>query len=668
MKKKNASIYLLGLLLVLSSCNVNGNENSSGELSNTGNSDEVSSSDRFDDITPLRLYNYDEIEQGQTINGEYSQFVNINIVSSYLGYGYDVINDPYINKNYINMSAPILDMNKIQKAKLRMIKETEAESYSCEGSDMAQLIDSYAANFKVDIGVGSGKSKVFSGGLKASFKGSSDIKTYLKFYKSVYQVKTFNLYLTDSLSSIKSMVSDEFYQDVKQLSSKSLFNKYGTHLIREVAMGGRLELNSMWSSTKVGYSNEIEAAVNTHIKFLSIVNLDLDSSLKFMQKLTNEGVYSEIEGKQIGGRLVDVSTAEMMAKHKTDWLNSLNDNLSASALSGIVGENSLIPLWDLLPDSETEKKIELQNVFNEQCAENYDAICDLYKLNKNRDLRVIYDDTSGEVTGNDSPYLDGDVVELDATPKPGCTFDGWYIGDEIVSSKNKYIFNIYTNMVVEARFTNNEDTSGSTHEHTFSDEWSFDQDYHWRASTCEHTTVVDSRSKHEYDMKIVEPTYLSEGYTEYTCHICNYSYRDDIKPKVEDMTVFEGTIRSGEYKVTGSGKTCSAAFILNRTINQLKDSGFNQVRIILNYQLREQDNCFIYVNLFDEYNNSLYYRKVEHGGNNVDYSYAFYTIEKSYSLDELLSNSFRIEFKAENKIFKDFYVGNVTGKVIAEKR
>lgn len=665
MKKflKNFAALMMSISL-LSSC---------GEISNSNNCKNDSSTENNSNSShnnnTKKLYDYDEIKQGQTVDGEYSQFVNINVLSSYLGYGYDVVNDPYMNKNYINMSAPILDMNKIQDAKLRMIKENEAYSYSCEGSDMSQLIDSFSGKFNVDVGVGSKKAKVFSGGLKMSFKGSSDVKTYLKFYKNVYQVKTFNLYLTDSLSNIKNMVSDEFYRDVKQLTAKSLFNKYGTHLIREVAMGGRLELNSIWSSTDSGFSKDIEADVNTHIKFLSVVNLDVDANVKFAQKLFEEGIDSEIEGLQVGGRLVDVSTAEAMAKNKTDWLNSLNNDLSVSALSGIVGENSLIPLWDLLPDTEYDKKNELQKVFNAQCAESYDEICDLYKLNKNRDIRLIVDDAQGEVIGNESPYLDGDTVELVAKPKEGYVFDGWYISDELMSSNKTYIFDIHVNMIIEARFKKgNESTSELSHTHVFDEEWDYDEKYHWHNSTCEHSNLVDAKSRHQYNMEIIEPTYLEEGFTKYTCRTCNYTYIDNIKPRIEDLTIFEGTIRTGEYKVTGSGKICSASFLLNKTINQLKENGFNQVRFILNYQLREQDDCYIYVNLYDEYDNSLYYRRVEHGVGYVNYSYSTYTIEQSFSLDSLLSNSFRIEFKAENRWYKDFYVGLVTGKVIAEKR
>ena len=145
-----------------------------------------------------------------------------------------------------------------------------------------------------------------------------------------------------------------------------------------------------------------------------------------------------------------------------------------------------------------------------------------------------------------------------------------------------------------------------------------------------------------------------------------YKYKEgnSIKP-LADLTVYNDTIRKGEYKVAGSGRLCSAAFSLNKSVSELKRLGYNKLNVYIDYQLREQDNCWIYVNLYDENNNSLYYRRVEHGGGVVNYSYSNYTIDLDIDINSLPSNKFRIQFQAENKIFKDFYVGTVTGKVTA---
>lgn len=139
-------------------------------------------------------------------------------------------------------------------------------------------------------------------------------------------------------------------------------------------------------------------------------------------------------------------------------------------------------------------------------------------------------------------------------------------------------------------------------------------------------------------------------------------------PSLDDLKIYDGTIRSGEYKVCGSGKKCSASFVTDEYISELKNKGYTHLNFNVDYQLREQDNCYIYVNLYDENNKSIYYRRVEHGGNSVNYSYAWYTLELEIDLNDLPSNKFRIEFKAQNAIFKDFYVGTVQGKVYAVQK
>lgn len=141
-----------------------------------------------------------------------------------------------------------------------------------------------------------------------------------------------------------------------------------------------------------------------------------------------------------------------------------------------------------------------------------------------------------------------------------------------------------------------------------------------------------------------------------------------VDPALEDLTVYDGTIRSGEFKVKGSGKTCDASFSLNQTVSALKNMGYTHIRLNVDYQLREQDNCYIYVNIYDENNKSIYFKQVEHGGNSVNYSYSTYTAEMEISLNDLPNGNFRIEFKAENALFKDFYVGTVTGKCYAVQK
>ena len=58
------------------------------------------------------------------------------------------------------------------------------------------------------------------------------------------------------------------------------------------------------------------------------------------------------------------------------------------------------------------------------------------------------------------------------------------------------------------------------HEHTYSNSWSFDETYHWHASTCGHDVVKDKGEHHFVD------TLGDDGSLVHTCSTCEYSYSE----------------------------------------------------------------------------------------------------------------------------------------------
>ena len=75
-------------------------------------------------------------------------------------------------------------------------------------------------------------------------------------------------------------------------------------------------------------------------------------------------------------------------------------------------------------------------------------------------------------------------------------------------------------------------TTTSTHEHTYSSSYEYDDTYHWHPSTCGHDVVSD-KEKHTFKEEVTDPTYEQGGYTTYTCSTCGYSYVDDETNKLE---------------------------------------------------------------------------------------------------------------------------------------
>ncbi len=63
------------------------------------------------------------------------------------------------------------------------------------------------------------------------------------------------------------------------------------------------------------------------------------------------------------------------------------------------------------------------------------------------------------------------------------------------------------------------------HEHTFSEEWSYDSSRHWHEATCEHTEFVSNNKPHEFEVvSSIDATCTEEEYTTYRCVVCGYEY------------------------------------------------------------------------------------------------------------------------------------------------
>ncbi len=78
----------------------------------------------------------------------------------------------------------------------------------------------------------------------------------------------------------------------------------------------------------------------------------------------------------------------------------------------------------------------------------------------------------------------------------------------------------------ESTSETNDGNSATTHEHTYSSSYEYDDTYHWHPSTCGHNVVSD-KEKHTFKEEVTDPTYENGGYTTYTCSTCGYSYTDD---------------------------------------------------------------------------------------------------------------------------------------------
>ena len=78
----------------------------------------------------------------------------------------------------------------------------------------------------------------------------------------------------------------------------------------------------------------------------------------------------------------------------------------------------------------------------------------------------------------------------------------------LIKNKAEHSFN-EDNICTECNYKKkSQPQTPDTHEHTFSDEWSKDETHHWHSATCEHIDLVKDKERHDFD--------------NYKCVICDY--------------------------------------------------------------------------------------------------------------------------------------------------
>ena len=396
--------------------------------------------------TELRQYAYSDIPNNGTLSGAYSQFVDIADVTSYLGYGYNVIESRYINKYDVLKTNPIFNIEQLSNTNLLLDRENSLYARSYKESTMQDFSETYNANLTINGSYG----PFFSGGLKLDFAWNNNAKSYYYFYKGVVSLKTFTLTMSAQNSDLRNMLASEFEYDLNNMQPALLFGKYGTHFIKDVTMGGRLELNTTFSSDSLSITSDTQTAVDARIEYMNFA-LGMGGSASSSSTLSQYHVVENQNVFCVGGPQLPMTGAANVKTYLNQWINSFNTDLSYSALVDVPNYQSLVPLWELLSPSNQARRNQLETYFNSAVS---GSNSDLYSRFTTYDIYQVSISASegGSVDASQLAYKAGSLATVTATPSIGYEFSGWYRGGTRVSSSQTYSFTIQENTNLEARF------------------------------------------------------------------------------------------------------------------------------------------------------------------------------------------------------------------------
>ena len=104
--------------------------------------------------------------------------------------------------------------------------------------------------------------------------------------------------------------------------------------------------------------------------------------------------------------------------------------------------------------------------------------------------------------------------------KAGHTYGGWTIVTKATETKE----GLKKRTCSVCKYEQTAPIAALNHTHTFAETWTNDENKHWHAATCSHTTERKDETTHTFDnwITVKEATQTEEGSKKRTCSTCNY--------------------------------------------------------------------------------------------------------------------------------------------------
>lgn len=320
-------------------------------------------SDSLHKMTPEEIEEYWERQYGYD---EYEEFVpsrpwikaDDNVAGvEFLGRGYDVITgkfaDPY------SLKSSVLNLNKLAEAK-RLFKDegSGTDSRYVEGKSAK----SYSKEMATKVGV-SGGYLYFRGSVNVNFSSSSLTETDRRFATLVSDLSQYRIEIDDRHLNFFDYLDPIFKQDINnpEISPKEIFQMYGTHVVRSIKMGGRLDYNatanSIYNSESHNFETEVKASFNAAFASANInhQNSQSTTSTSFEENCeTNIKAYPAYQGSN------SLNPADYRA-----WLELAQKN---PAMVDFGQERPLIPIWNMA--TTQVRRNQLKMGYEQYAAEN----------------------------------------------------------------------------------------------------------------------------------------------------------------------------------------------------------------------------------------------------------------------------------------------------------
>lgn len=275
-----------------------------------------------------------------------------------LGYGYDVTGRL---ANAESSTIPVLNIEKFVTENPGLFKKNDdvgdyfqysygenAESYS------NKLTQKY--NLTLDLNLLK-KAKLFKAELNASFAKKDSVSSkyiYATVRKMIKQKGMKIFYTTQNL--IENYLTEQFKSDLTSLSATDLVKRYGTHVLTDIQLGAKFDVNYEAETNSAKREDAATAGAKITAAKIFNINADLttnsvDASSNYNQKLYYNSVGGDGTKGLIGELALDNSTVKI---NIANWQSSCNKDNAALIDIGVDG---LMALEDLISDPVKKQQV-----------------------------------------------------------------------------------------------------------------------------------------------------------------------------------------------------------------------------------------------------------------------------------------------------------------------
>lgn len=297
-----------------------------------------------------------------------------------LGYGYNIVTKNYFNPTDINHSYHILDPVKLSDDNMiYSYPITDDKSYNVTGTTVEEYEKDLSAHASVST-----DNMFFKGDFQTSFTTSTEVSTISSFVKTFINdgkaYEYIDLSKLEKVTDLEKYFSPSFKKDIDNIVSTvtdsnsidnkifySLFNNYGTHLLTDIEIGGRMELNYFYENTKKQTQRELKISAEESYKSITAgQDITISDNAKSLQD------NSTFLAHQIGGTCTtNISTITQACSSYDTWSKSLESKdarLDLMGVGDVDNQYALIPIWNLISDEKTKNACE--SAYNDYLNQN----------------------------------------------------------------------------------------------------------------------------------------------------------------------------------------------------------------------------------------------------------------------------------------------------------